>query len=124
MRMMLKILIPTEAGNHAVRTVCCVKSQDASDIPGIVEPLFMGFNAEVELLPAMNAGDLKIGLDAATVASAFCCNPARRRCRHCRPEAMRGVAEKTVADQCCGEFATARFDNRFRMVRGIDQSAH
>jgi hypothetical protein len=40
--------------------------QDASDIPGIVEPLFMGFNAEVELLPAMNAGDLKIGLDAAT----------------------------------------------------------
>jgi hypothetical protein len=97
MRMMLKILIPQKPAIMQLRTVCCVKSQDASDIPGIVEPLFTRFNAEVELLPAMHAGDLKIGLDAATVASAFCCNPARRRCRRCRPEAMRGVAEKTVA---------------------------
>ena len=36
--------------------------QNASDIPGIVEPLFMGFNAEVDLLPVMNADDLKKGL--------------------------------------------------------------
>ena len=36
--------------------------QNVSDIPGIVEPLFMGFNAEVELLPVMNADDLKKGL--------------------------------------------------------------
>ena len=42
--------------------------QDASDIPGIVEPLFMGFDAEVELLPVMNADDLKKGLDAARQA--------------------------------------------------------
>ncbi|MGC1180882.1 MAG: hypothetical protein WA884_18120 [Methyloceanibacter sp.] len=42
--------------------------QDASDIPGIVEPLFMGFDAEVELLPVMNADNLKKGLDAARQA--------------------------------------------------------
>jgi hypothetical protein len=98
MRMMLKVLIPTEAGNHAINdgtlpklledTISKLKSeaayflaqdgvrsamiffdmQDASDIPSIVEPLFMGFNAEVELLPVMNADDLKKGLDAARQA--------------------------------------------------------
>jgi len=95
MRMMLKILIPTEAGNHTIKDGSLRKileatmsklnpeaayfvaqdglrsammffdMQDASDIPGIVEPLFMGFNAEVDLLPVMNAEDLKMGLDAA-----------------------------------------------------------
>jgi hypothetical protein len=98
MRMMLKILIPTEAGNHSIKdgslpklleaTMTKLKPeaayfvaqdgvrsamiffdmQDASDIPGIVEPLFMGFDAEVELLPVMNADDLKKGLDAAQQA--------------------------------------------------------
>jgi hypothetical protein len=38
---------------------------DASDIPGIVEPLFAGLNAKVQLLPAMNAEDLKKGLEVA-----------------------------------------------------------
>ena len=42
--------------------------QNVSDIPGIVEPLFMGFNAEVDLLPVMNADDLKKGLDSAMKA--------------------------------------------------------
>jgi hypothetical protein len=38
---------------------------DASDIPRIAEPLFAGLNAKVQLLPVMNADDLKKGLDAA-----------------------------------------------------------
>jgi hypothetical protein len=42
--------------------------KDASDIPIIVEPLFEGLNAKVQLLPVMNADDLKKGLDLATQA--------------------------------------------------------
>jgi hypothetical protein len=98
MRMMLKILIPTETGNHAIKdgslhkifeaTMSKIKPEaayfiaehghrcammffdmtDASDIPGIAEPLFAGLNAKVQLLPAMNAEDLKRGLDAAKQA--------------------------------------------------------
>ena len=98
MRMMLKILIPTEAGNHTIKdgslgtiletTMSKLKPEaayfvaqdglrsammvfdmkDASAIPGIVEPLFLGLNAEVELLPVMNADDLKRGLNAAKQA--------------------------------------------------------
>jgi hypothetical protein len=94
MRMMLKILIPTEAGNDAFKdgslgkvletTMSKLKPEaayfvahdglrsammffdmkDAADIPAIVEPLFLGLNEEVELLPVMNADDLKRGLAA------------------------------------------------------------
>jgi len=42
--------------------------KDASDIPSIVEPLFVGLNARVELLPVMNADDLKKGLSIARQA--------------------------------------------------------
>ena len=42
--------------------------KDASDIPAIVEPLFLGLNAEIELLPVMNADELKRGLSAAKQA--------------------------------------------------------
>jgi hypothetical protein len=42
--------------------------QDASEIPPIAEPWFLGFNAEVELLPVMNADDLKLGINAAAQA--------------------------------------------------------
>ena len=38
--------------------------RDASDIPGIAEPLFVGLHAEIELAPVMNADDLKKGLGA------------------------------------------------------------
>jgi hypothetical protein len=95
MRMMLKILIPTETGNHAIKdgslhkifetTMNKLKPEaayfiaeggqrcammffdmkDASDIPAIAEPLFAGLNARVQLLPAMNVEDLRKGLDAA-----------------------------------------------------------
>jgi hypothetical protein len=42
---------------------------DASDIPGIVQPLIAGLNARVQLLPVMNAEDLKKGLDTARKAT-------------------------------------------------------
>ena len=41
---------------------------DSSDIPAIVEPLFMGLDAEVELLPVMNTDDLRKGLKNAMEA--------------------------------------------------------
>jgi hypothetical protein len=98
MRMMLKIMIPTEAGNRTIRdgslpkilegAVATLKAEaayfvaedgvrtamiffdmrDSSDIPSIVEPLFMGIDAEVELLPVMNADDLRKGLKNAMEA--------------------------------------------------------
>ena len=98
MRMMLKIVIPTEAGNHAIKdgslhkifqaTMSKLKPEaayffaehgqrsammffdmkDASDIAAIAEPLFAGLNARVQLLPVMNADDLKKGLDTAKQA--------------------------------------------------------
>ena len=47
--------------------------QDSSEIPALCEPLFMEFNAEIELLPVMNADDLQKGLADAL--------PPRRRAR-------------------------------------------
>ena len=99
MRMMLKIVIPTETGNHAIKDGSLQKSfeaimgklkpeaayffpehglrsammifdmKDASEIPAIAEPLFAGLNARIQLLPVMNADDLKKGLDIARQAS-------------------------------------------------------
>jgi hypothetical protein len=39
--------------------------KDPSQIPSIVEPLFMRFNAAVELCPVMNAQDMKTGVEKA-----------------------------------------------------------
>jgi hypothetical protein len=92
MRTMIKVTVPVEAGNKAfkdgtlqrtimealerlkpeaayfspergVRTAFLVVDlKDTSEIPAIVEPFFERLNAAVELLPVMNADDLKKGL--------------------------------------------------------------
>ena len=93
MRMMLKVSIPVESGNAAVkdgnlkkilgdalerlkpeaayflaedgrRTAMMVFDlADQADIPSIAEPFFVGFNAAVSIVPVMNADDLKKGLE-------------------------------------------------------------
>ena len=92
MRMMLKVTIPVEAGNTAIKDGTLPQTlqktaerlkpeasyflaedgkrtalfffdmQDVSQIPSIVEPLFMGMNASLALVPVMNADDLQKGL--------------------------------------------------------------
>ncbi len=92
MRMMLKVTIPVEAGNKAVKDGSLARvmqgamerlkpeasyfladsgdrsalfffnMQDASQIPVIAEPLFMGLNASLTLSPVMNGDDLQKGL--------------------------------------------------------------
>ena len=98
MRMMLKVTIPVEAGNTTIRDGSLPKTlqgvmqslkpeaayflaedglrtamiffdmKDASQIPAIVEPLFMGVNAAVTLTPVMNSADLEKGLKQAAKA--------------------------------------------------------
>jgi hypothetical protein len=92
MRMMLKVTIPVEAGNTAIKDGTLPRTlqstaerlkpeaayflaedgkrtalfffdmQDVSQIPSIVEPLFMGMNASLTMVPAMNTDDLQKGL--------------------------------------------------------------
>ena len=92
MRMMLKVTIPVDAGNNAIkdgtlprimqstterlkpeaayffaedgkRTALFVfNMQDVSQIPSIVEPVFMGMNASLTMVPVMNADELQKGL--------------------------------------------------------------
>jgi hypothetical protein len=99
MRMMLKMKIPTESGNRTIKDGSMPKlieaamsrlapeaayfvvedglrsamiffdMRDVSEIPAIVEPLFMGAGAEIELVPVMNADDLRKGLKAAMEAT-------------------------------------------------------
>ena len=98
MRMLLRVKIPTEQGNRAVKdgslgkileaTVGKLKAEaayfiaedglrcaliffdmkDSAEMPAIAEPLFIGLGAELELVPAMNADDLRRGLGAAMQA--------------------------------------------------------
>lgn len=92
MRMMLRLWMPVETSNSAVKDGSLPRAfqslserlkpeaayffsddgkrsamfvfdmQEASQIPPIVEPLFMGMNAAVTLCPVMNAEDLQKGL--------------------------------------------------------------
>jgi len=98
MRMMLKIKMPTELGNRAIKdgslgkiledTVSKLKAEstyfvaedgmrcamiffdmkDSAEIPVVAEPLFIGLGAELELVPVMNVDDLRNGLKAAMEA--------------------------------------------------------
>ncbi len=92
MRMMLKFTLPIEKGNAAIndgslgRTMESIMSKlkpeaayftpmdgkrggviffdlaEPSQIPEVVEPLFLNLNAATELTPVMNADDLRKGL--------------------------------------------------------------
>lgn len=96
MRMMLKVSIPVETGNKAIKDGSLVRAMqstaervkpeasyfltgegdrtalfffnmdDTSEIPGIAEPLFTGLNAAITLTPVMNADDLQKGLVVAS----------------------------------------------------------
>ena len=71
MRMMMKVTIPVAVvSEHGKRTTLVFFDlKDPSQIPVICEPLFGGMNAEVELMPAMNAQDLQAGLSQLHAAS-------------------------------------------------------
>jgi hypothetical protein len=88
MRMLMKVLLPVEAGNRAIADGSLAKTiqsileeqkpeaayfvaeggkrtgylfldlKNASDLPGLAEPWFLAFNASIEATPAMNVQDL------------------------------------------------------------------
>lgn len=89
MRFLMKVSIPVEAGNVAIRNGTLPKTietilselkpeaayfadedgkrtgyifleiKDASEVPAIAEPWFLALNAEIQIHPAMNLEDLK-----------------------------------------------------------------
>ncbi len=50
MRFMMKVELPTELANEMA---------DSSQIPAMAEPWFHAFEANVDIVPAMNLDDLK-----------------------------------------------------------------
>jgi hypothetical protein len=94
MRTLLRVSIPVEAGNNAIRQgafervfndtqnrlhpeatyfttengnrTCYLffDLKDVADMPAIAEPFFMELNASVTWAPAMNPADLKRGLES------------------------------------------------------------
>jgi hypothetical protein len=94
MRMMVRWTVPAEPGNAAITDGTMSSSieslmqalkpeaayffandgmrsgmmvfdmQDSSQIPHVAEPLFQAFNANVEILPVMNADDLNKALSS------------------------------------------------------------
>lgn len=99
MRMLMKVQIPTEAGNSAIRdgslpqTLASVLGalkaeaayfiaedgmrtgliffdmKDSTDIPSAAEPLFMRLNAQITMAPAMNPEDMQAGIKKAMAAA-------------------------------------------------------
>jgi hypothetical protein len=95
MRMMLKVSIPVESGNKSIADGTLPKTvmdflakfkpeaayfvaeagkrtgyfffelADATDIPSVAESFFMNLNAAIELTPAMNAADMREGIEKA-----------------------------------------------------------
>ncbi len=98
MRMLMKVQMPIEAGNAAVKdgslpqimgsSLEALKAEaayfiaedgmrtaliffdmkDSSDIPSAAEPLFRGLNAAITMVPAMNAEDMQTGVAKAMEA--------------------------------------------------------
>lgn len=92
MRMMMKVQVPVEIGNEAIKTgalpkvieetlarikpeaayfttmdgertmIAVFDMKSSSEMPPIAEPLFMALEAAVDFMPCMNAEDLKGGL--------------------------------------------------------------
>ena len=95
MRVMMKVSFPVEASNRGIKDGSLPKTimsfidqmkpegayfvadggkrtaifffnlADPSSIPSAAEPFFMNLDAAIELTPAMNAADLKAGLEKA-----------------------------------------------------------
>jgi hypothetical protein len=95
MRVMMKVSIPVEAGNKALKDGSLPKTmmafveqmkpeaayfmpengkrtgifffdlKDPSTIPIAVEPFFLNLNASIEITPAMNVEDMKAGVEKA-----------------------------------------------------------
>src|SRR5579883_765722 len=91
MRMMLRMTMPTESGNAAIRNgkigevlqsllgelkpeaayftamngerggFIVFDLQDPSQIPAVAEPLFLAFNAKIDIFPVMTAEDVAKG---------------------------------------------------------------
>lgn len=100
MRMLMKVQMPTDAGNEAIRNgtlpnvmlevvktlgaeaayflpedgmrtaLIFFEMGDSSEIPPAAEPFFMGLQAKVTLAPVMNAAELQAGVEKARAAVA------------------------------------------------------
>jgi hypothetical protein len=98
MRVMLKVSIPVEAGNKALKDGSLAKTmmtfmekmkpetayflpecgkraaifffdlKDPASIPLVVEPFFLSLDASIELTPAMNVEEMKAGVEKAMKA--------------------------------------------------------
>jgi len=98
MRMLMKVQIPTESGNDAIKdgslprilgsTLEALKAEaayftaedgmrtaliffemsDSSEIPSAAEPLFTGMQAKITFAPVMNAHEMQAGVDKAMEA--------------------------------------------------------
>jgi hypothetical protein len=101
MRMLMKVQMPTAAGNEAIKqgslpqvmasslealkaeaayfiaedgmrtALIFFEMDDPSDIPSAAEPMFMGLGATITLSPAMNADEMQAGVSKAMEAMAI-----------------------------------------------------
>lgn len=100
MRMLMKVQMPTEAGNKAIKdgslpeivgtaleelnaeaayfiaedgmrtALIFFEMADSSGIPPAAEPFFMGLGAKITLLPTMNVDEMRAGVGKAMEAAA------------------------------------------------------